>query len=240
MHFQKRIDKIFSLMKNDFFKGSTNSYHVSSYFFRIEFQQRGAPHVHSLLWMKNKDKEDAPNFCFIPKDSELDASTSEQNHLEDIDNIEDQIKNRMNEDKKFEDFLISTNADDIKCDVHENKINDFSTCEKNDELKAKIEKYQTHKHTFTCAKKRKTMTIKESEGHGRLDGQVKGPALSNISVCIFTFPKFPLDETKLIAGIPKEMDDDLVKQYKSDLSKIIKYLVRLLILKILTIRVKVF
>ena len=41
----------------------------------------------------------------------------------------------------------------------------------------------------------KTISIKETEGHGRLDGRVKGPALQNVPICRFKFPKFPLDET---------------------------------------------
>ena len=66
LHFQKRIDKIFTLMKHDFFKGISETYQVSSYFYRIEFQQRGAPHVHSLLWMKNRKGKDAPSFWADP------------------------------------------------------------------------------------------------------------------------------------------------------------------------------
>ena len=54
LHYSKRIQKLFSLMKYDFFGNEDMSYHVSSYFFRVEFQQRGAPHVHSLLWVKNE------------------------------------------------------------------------------------------------------------------------------------------------------------------------------------------
>ena len=45
LHFHKRVQKIFSLMKNeDFFGPSSDGQHVysvSQYFFRIEFQQRG-------------------------------------------------------------------------------------------------------------------------------------------------------------------------------------------------------
>merc|ERR1711867_24392 len=66
LHFQKRISKLFSLMKNDFFTGKEDSYHVSTYFYRIEFQQRGAPHVHSLLWLKNQVWEEAPSFWVEP------------------------------------------------------------------------------------------------------------------------------------------------------------------------------
>ena len=73
IHFQKRIAKLFSLMKYDFFKGTGQNYHVSSYFYRIEFQQRGAPHVHSLLWMKNKNNKDAQNFWIDPNDESFDG-----------------------------------------------------------------------------------------------------------------------------------------------------------------------
>ena len=93
-------------------------------------------------------------------------------------------------------------------------------------LQEKVKKYQSHNHTFTCAKKRKMLTIKANEGFGRLDGYAKGIQLLNIPVCRFYFPKFPLDETKLIPGMSKDIDEDVMKMYKTDLIKIIKYLVR--------------
>ena len=94
--------------------------------------------------------------------------------------INEQIKSKIKEIEKFADLLISTNPDDIKCNLHEQQTSDCDECQR---LRDKAEKYQTHKHTFTCAKKRKTITIKPNEGHGRLDGVIKGPELSNISVC---------------------------------------------------------
>ena len=75
VHFQKRVEKLFYLMQTDFFDGSKEAYHVSSYFYRIEFQQRGAPHVHSLLWLKNQMGDDAPNFWIEP---EGDATNENQ------------------------------------------------------------------------------------------------------------------------------------------------------------------
>ena len=136
---------------------------------------------------------------------------------------------RMEKVEQFADFLISTSPDDISCEKHKS-VKDSSTkkinCKECQILKEKVEKYQSHNHTFTCAKKRKTLTIKENEGHGRLDGKVKAPALSNISICRFKFPKFPLDETRLIKGIPKDMDEKIIKARKDDLNKIIKFLIR--------------
>ena len=43
MHFQKRVEKIFPLMKQEHFLSSNpdHSYKVSNFYFRIEFQQRG-------------------------------------------------------------------------------------------------------------------------------------------------------------------------------------------------------
>ena len=163
--------------------------------------------------MKNKDKEDAPNFCFIPNDQEPDSN-------------DDQVEDRMKKVETFADFLISTNPEDIKCYEHEVITDKSLKCEDCRRLREKVEKYQTHKHTFTCAKKRQTITIQENEGHGKLDGCIKGHVLSNISVCRFKFPKFPLDETRLIASMPKETDEDLIKKCKADLSKITKYLIR--------------
>ena len=70
LHFQKRIEKMFSIMKYDFFQGSNDTYHVSSYFYRVEFQQRGAPNIHSLLWLKNKEDKEAPNFWSVSPDDQ--------------------------------------------------------------------------------------------------------------------------------------------------------------------------
>jgi len=70
------------------------------------------------------------------------------------------------------------------------------------------------------------MIIKESEGHGRLDGFKKGPKLVHIQVCRFKFPRFPMDETKLVISISKETDENLISERKKDLNKIIKYLIR--------------
>ena len=122
------------------------------------------------------------------------------------------------------DFLISTSSDDVSCEKHKSK-QEFN-CTECQLLKEKVDKYQSHNHMFTCSKKLKTLTIKENEGHGRLDGKVKGTAITNIPVCRFRFPRFPLDETKLIKGIPKDTDEKVVKARKNDLNKILKFLIR--------------
>jgi hypothetical protein len=81
-------------------------------------------------------------------------------------------------------------------------------------------------HTFSCAKKKKSISIKENEGHGRLSSLIKGPELRNIPVCRFRFPRFPLDETKLILGISKDIDETIIKERKKDLNMINNFLIR--------------
>ena len=62
LHFNRKFQKLFTLMKHNFFGVEGNQYKVSSFFFRIEFQMRGSPHVHSLLWLKDMKGTDAPAF----------------------------------------------------------------------------------------------------------------------------------------------------------------------------------
>jgi hypothetical protein len=180
LHFQKRMDKLFHLMKDDFFDGTKDVYHVSSYFYRIEFQQRGAPHLHSLLWLKNKAGDEAPNFWIDGEEEDQDQTVlhSKQNQKKDQKEQMDEEKQRMNKVQTFADFLISTSPDDITCTKHKSNFDDQrnseSICTECQVLKEKIKKYQSHNQTFTCAKKMKTLTIKEGEGHGRLDGKING------------------------------------------------------------------
>ena len=178
--------------------------------------------------MKNQKGEDAPNFWIDPTDAEeslikSDSSKTYPNKSKKDQNKtvegcdEDETQQRIQEIERFADFLISTSSKDISCDKHPLNLNDEEVeidCEECKILKEKVEKYQSHRHTFTCAKKRKTLTIRETEGHGRQDGHIKGPALINIPICRFRFPRFPLNETKVVLGLPKDADENNIKERK--------------------------
>ena len=69
------------------------------------------------------------------------------------------------------------------------------------------------------------MMIHENEGHGRFDNKIESEPISNVPICRFNYPQFPMDETTLIPGI-SNLEEDEVKKRKSDLRKIRKYLVR--------------
>jgi hypothetical protein len=63
MHFNNRIRTIFTALNRP---GLLNTFHVADYFFRIEFQQRGAPHVHSLLWIVDENDQKIPKYDKTP------------------------------------------------------------------------------------------------------------------------------------------------------------------------------
>ena len=85
---------------------------------------------------------------------------------------------------------------------------------------------QNHNHTFSCDKKKKYVTIKENEGHGRNDGKIKGCEIRNIPVCRFHFPKYPMDETKVLLQTIQDLDEEEIKNRKGDLKKIWCFLFR--------------
>ena len=37
--------------------GKTTHFGVKHYFYRVEFQARGAPHIHCLLWLERNDED---------------------------------------------------------------------------------------------------------------------------------------------------------------------------------------
>ena len=164
------------------------------YYFRIEFQARGAPHVHSLAWLKTKSGKPVPSL---------------------LDITEENMEEKIAEIEEYHDKIISTSLDDI--DESE---------ENYEELKAKVEKFQTHFCGFTCHKRKKTMTIKTTEGHGKNDGNIQGKELSHIPVCRLNFPRFPMRRTRLLLGFSKDESEEVVKSAKKDLLKIKKYLIR--------------
>ena len=132
-----------------------------------------------------------------------------------LDITEENMEEKIAEIEEYHDKIISTSLDDI--DESE---------ENYEELKAKVEKFQTHSCKFTCHKKKKFLTIKTTEGHGKNDGKIQGKELSHIPVCRLNFPRFPMRRTRLLLGFSKDESEEVVKSAKKDLLKIKKYLIR--------------
>ena len=72
----------------------------------------------------------------------------------------------------------------------------------------------------------KFITVRKNEGHGLLDGKIEGPKISDYVECRFNFPQFPMNRTRLILGIPKDLNEEELSKWKSDLKKIKKFLIR--------------
>ena len=70
------------------------------------------------------------------------------------------------------------------------------------------------------------MTIKEMEGHGKYDDKRRGDRISNFVQCRYRFPQFPINKTKFILGMSKELTVEETERRKKDLQKIKKYLIR--------------
>jgi hypothetical protein len=86
--------------------------------------------------------------------------------------------------------------------------------------------FQTHKHTFSCQKKNKVFTVGKEEGHGKNDGKIVKPKITNYVHCRFNFPQFPLNKTTFILGLEKTLDESEVQKRRKDLQKIKKYMIR--------------
>jgi hypothetical protein len=241
LHFQRRIEKELKLMTYENFFDDNCPYSVSSYYYRVEFQQRGAPHIHCLLWLEDNQGNCAPTFWNCESDEKKADMKEKVMKIEDIaimlisaSEDEAMCDEHHRELHRIRTELFekecrncySEKCDFDKCPVHKIINVSNSDCEKCAACKMLVKDFQTHNHTFTCKKKRKTITVKKHEGHGRLDGKSEGPKIANYIECRFKFPQFPLNRTTFILGIPKDLSEEEVCQRKADLKKIKKFLIR--------------
>ena len=154
-------------------------------------------------------------------------SASENSALCDDHHEEMKIR-RINKNPKNEECLdcYAANNDFDECSLHKVELQPDQDCEKCSNFQKLVKDFQTHKHTFSCQKKNKLINIKKEEGHGRYDGHIEGPKISNYVHCRFNFPQFPMNRTTFIPGIPKSLDESALLERKKDLLKIKKYIIR--------------
>ena len=203
LHFAKRTNALFSILKDgNIFVHEGRDYKVDSYFYRVEFQARGAPHIHCLLWLQSSSGEKPPN---IWENGDKEATSNEENI------------------GRFCDSMISGSASDIFCNDHMKNEPKCSECK---HLKSLVEKYQTHAHKFSCQKKKKYLRIKSKEGFGRFDGKEEGEEIL-VPICRLGHPKFPIDKTEFIHAFPSDVDEKFKTSAKKDYYRIKKYLLRL-------------
>ena len=118
LHFSKRTDKIMNLLQNmEFFEHNGVTYFCDSFFYRVEFQARGAPHIHCMIWLRGENGE-------VPPTLYSENETQEQ---------------RLKSIADFGKSMISSSSRDVNCDDHTEFNDDCSGCEK---LKHDVEHYQ--------------------------------------------------------------------------------------------------
>lgn len=203
LHFAKRTDKIMSLLnKEGIFTHQKKKFSVDSYFYRVEFQARGAPHIHCLLWLEDELGKRPPSMW--------------NENKEDENKLGEQIAS-------FGASMMSGSSTDMNCDDHE--IFDYK-CEECQAGRELVEKFQSHSHTFSCKKKCRFIRILSADGHGRHDGNIEGEEIL-VPVCRLRHPKNPIDKAEFIHAFPQDTDDKIVKAAKKDYEKIRKYLLRI-------------
>ena len=201
IHFSKRTDKLMSILKKpNIFKHDGVTYTVSSYFYRVEFQARGAPHLHCMFWLKDEHGESPP-----------------------VISADDVNSENWQKLASFSSSLICSSSTDVNC--HDHSVY-TENCENCFQFKEEVERYQTHSHKHSCLKKNKIIRIKENEGHGKYDGKKEDDELM-VKVCRYNFPKNPIDKTEYVMGFSKDHDVKEVKKAKEDYARIRKYLLRL-------------
>ena len=178
LHFSKRTDKIMSLLSNKgIFSHNGKDFVADFFFYRVEFQARGAPHIHCLLWLKSEEEKSPPSLWNEDTESQM--------------SIEEQIAS-------FADSVMCGSSSDMSCENH-TQFNE--QCEDCLEGKLLVDKFQSHSHKATCRKKGKMLRILSNEGHGRLDKVVTGDELT-VPVCRLRHPRFPMDKTVFIRSFP--------------------------------------
>ena len=126
-----------------------SKFHAEHYFYRVEFQQRGPPHIHCLLWLK--ESEGDGNRAELPPNLWVDDS--------DETTCKQSIGERI---ASFASSVISGSIYDAHCLVHTSFDVNCSDCQ---EVRRRVTKFQKHNHTFTC-KKKKGRTWKKGKSEG--------------------------------------------------------------------------
>ena len=162
LHFNKRMEKMFQYFKtNDAF----SPYKMDDYFFRIEFQARGSPHIHSLIYLQEEYVDESGEKKWRPVKTMFQETDNDEERNEKISNIE-----------KCAKILLSASVTDVYCENCEkdnvSKHETDSTCEECQILRDRVQSNNTHKCGFSCHKRKKQMTIKPNEGHGGLNGKI--------------------------------------------------------------------
>ena len=229
----------------------TIDYYVYSYFIYC-FCYRGAPHLHSLLWLVDKENV-APSTFWLPEklkktnipdefkelfekntssnsSSDEDMSTDGEHQEKTSDEILEKSKKNI---AKFATKVVFGSIDDAWCKEHrmfEGDEDQRSNCKDCQTIQERVKTFNYHKCTFTCHKKKRFIYINQNEGFGRKDtSKTTIRDRMELPKCRFNVPFFPMDETMFLQGVSKdsdELNEEEVKERRQDFRKIRKFLLR--------------
>ena len=206
--FDERLKFLFKLFKISGFFEKEKKYRISEFFVRIEHQQRGAPHAHILLWMVHND-------TFIERRVFINGKETIVKENKPAPNFQNTVQGKFGDERESAIKSLQSFADElITLEIGVDALN--------------IQKYQTHKHTFTCTKKTKNsyFIVREDEGFGKDDGKLKGTTLKTPK-CRFHFPRFPIRETTFLEPlVEKDNNENVIQKADVNLNRIRKYMLR--------------
>ena len=158
VHFQKRMEKLFNYFK---IPEAFKPFVMRDYFIRVEFQARGAPHVHCLLWLKEEVIDEHSGIVdWKPLQTMFFENEDKTIENEKIRNIE-----------RYAEKLITASLSDVKCtsckeeDLRnkENIINTNIACEECELIKTRASTFNTYICGFSCFKEKKALQLKQKK-----------------------------------------------------------------------------
>ena len=155
IHFHKRMEKLFKYFTQS---EALSPYIMRDYYLRVEFQARGAPHLHCLLWLEEEGlDEENDTMKWKPLQTMFFEDEDKEVQNQKIENIERYARN-----------LIYASITDVMCiscqnmnkDREHGNVQSKTNCENCELIKTRASIFNTHTCGFSCFKKKKSTTIK--------------------------------------------------------------------------------
>ena len=197
-YFNQRVKKFFSTIV----MGRNNPMNVEYYTYKVEFQERGAGHIHGTLWL-NLDKleelvvsDNGKLSCRFDGQNGTTINSDEQEHenrdVHPLLGIKSTFKKLKNDEK-----ITQKEKESLK-----NFVDGFTTVSTNnatvgEDVSKKVLEVNKHSHTKACRK------------YG--------------SKCRFLYPKYPFHRTIIavpIEGMKNKEKKEKLKKYKATLKKV--------------------
>ena len=150
LHFHKRMEKLFKYFKNP---KAFKPFIMRDHYLRVEFQARGAPHVHCLIRLEEEVfDEQSETMGWKPLQTMFLADDDEETQKEKIRNIE-----------RYAENLIHASLTETKCSSCQNKnekkenenLSNETICDDCELIRIRASTFNSHTCGFSCFKRKK-------------------------------------------------------------------------------------